>query len=248
VHTNIRAYRHQILSIILLLFGSLSNYNIAYAQSDSLKNEAVGVYIIMPIEFPVTERKALNEKLHSFGLPSAIHPAANVGIGLQTYANRFLFTIAYNQGTRKKEEDNYLTEVEYRSTSFNVGYSLTKNHIFSVYPYAGLKMSGLNYLYREKVPDELPFEDYLGQDLKYLELSQSRAHIDLGLGISKQWFYLINARAGYLIPFEKYKWTINNSETDLIGSPGMKYKFYFSLTLGLGSLLTDDMERVHNRR
>ncbi|MEJ8756082.1 hypothetical protein WG947_03680 [Pontibacter sp. H259] len=246
--TNLISYRYKSISMLLGLFGLTSVINSALAQSDTLKNDAFGTYIIMPIEFPVTDRTALNEKLNASGLPDAIHPAANAGIGIQAYANRFFFTVAFNKGTREREEDTYLTEVEYRSTSFNVGYSLTKSHMFSVYPYAGLKMSGLNYLYREKVPAEIPFEDYLEQDLKYLELNQSRAHLDLGLGISAQWFYLVNARAGYLVPFEKYKWTINNADTDLTGSPGMKYKSYFSLTFGLGSLFTNDMERNHNRR
>ena len=202
----------------------------------------------MPIEFPVIDTKALDQQLASYNLPKAKYATANIGIGLQLYFNRKLLTFSYNQTTRKDKQSAFTTEVEYRSTSFNIGYSLTKYPYFSVYPYAGFKGTGLNYLYRERATDTTSFAGYLQSSLKYKEITTSRAYLDVGLGISHQWFYLVNFRAGYLLPLERASWSINNSKTTLPNSPAVNYRYYFSLTVGLGSIgSARDVANRYNR-
>ncbi|WP_299708157.1 hypothetical protein [uncultured Pontibacter sp.] len=199
----------------------------------------------MPIEFPIIDNKGFENALNTAGLPAAKHPTASVGIGFQFYANRGIGTISFVKTAAKKDESTYLTEMEYRSFSFNFGYDLTKSHRYSLYPYLGLKGNGLSYLYREKLAEPPTLEDYLQTDLKYKEIHNSRAHLDLGVGLSTQWFYLVNARVGYLLPLEKSRWTIND-DMHLPHAPGARYKFYFSLNIGLGGIYSNQEERRRN--
>lgn len=222
---------------VLILAGVSVFINESNAQTDSSKSEIFGGFLIMPIEFPIIDTKDLNQQLHNYGFPSASYPTANIGIGIQIYTNRFITTFSFNKTTKKEENDRYLTEVEYRSTSFNVGYSLVKSSRYSVYPYVGFKGSGINYLYREKTSDSISFGNYFQTNLNYKEVTNSRAHLDLGIGISHQWFYLINVRFGYLLPMEPVRWNIDNNKNSLTNSPTINYSCYFTLTLGLGNML-----------
>jgi hypothetical protein len=147
--------------------------------------------------------------------------------------------MSFNKTTREEHEPTYRADIEYRSFSFNVGYDLTKSQWFSVYPYLGFKGSGLNYLYRERLTEEISMDDYLQTNLRYKEINNSRGHLDLGIGLSHQWFYLVNFRAGYLLPIEKISWSMNDSKTNLTGAPPISYPFYFSLTVGIGGIMSD---------
>ena len=225
-----------LLPTVFCLIGMVAQ---TQAQRDTTKTNVFGAFLLMPIEFPAVDNSALDQQLNKHGFPSANFPAANAGIGLQLYTNRFITTFSFNKGTKKNDQDTYLTEVEYRSTSFNFGYDLTKSQWYSIYPFVGLKGSGLNYLYREKMADESSMGHYLKTKLEYKEVTNSRAHLDLGIGVSHQWFYLVNFRFGYLLPIEKIKWNIDNNQTNLTGSPGISYKYYFTLAVGLGNIVSD---------
>ncbi|MCP2045272.1 hypothetical protein [Pontibacter sp. HSC-36F09] len=223
----------------LLAFLCLATAASAQSQPDSLKNRAFGSYIFIPVEFPIIDNKGFENAVAAAGLPDAKQPPATLGIGFQFYANRGISTISFAKGTRRKEKDTYLTEMEYRSFSFNFGYDLTKSHRYALYPYLGFKGNGLNYLYREKLDETTDLEDYLENDLQYKEIHNSRAHLDLGFGFARQSFYLINARVGYLVPLEKSRWTINDY-LHLSAAPGTRYRFYFSLNIGFGAIFTED--------
>lgn len=224
---------------------SLVQFVTVFAQTDTTKNRVFGTFLIMPIEFPTIDIKGINRELTTYGFPSANYSTANIGIGLQLYTNRFITTFSFNKTTKKNDNDHYFTEVEYRSTSFNVGYSLTKSQWFSVYPFVGFKGAGLNYLYRDKVPNPTTIGNYLQTNLNHKEITNSRGHLDLGIGISHQWFYLINFRFGYLVPIEKVRWNIDNNQTPLTNSPTINYRYYFTLTLGLGNIASDQDLRRH---
>jgi hypothetical protein len=155
--------------------------------------------------------------------------------------------LSYNQTTKRRDNDNYLTEVEYRSTSLNYFYDLIKKKSYSLYPYVGFKGSGVNYLFREKFSNETSMDNYLHTDLKYKEITNSRAHLDIGMGVSYQWFFLINCRFGYLFPIERIRWNINDNQTELINSPKISYGYYFTITLGLGGIASDSQLRQHYR-
>lgn len=226
----------RIRNLYLILIGLLGFIGENMAQTDTTKNNVYGGFLIMPIEFPIIEIKDINQQLKVNGFPSATYPTGNIGIGFQLYGNRFITTFSFNKTTRKDDNDTYITEVEYRSTSLNVGYSLTKSKWISVYPYVGFKGSGLNYLYREKVNNPTTFGNYLQTTLNHKEVTNSRAHLDLGIGISHQWYYLINFRFGYLVPIEKVRWNIDNNKTTLTNSPSINYNYYFILTIGLGNI------------
>jgi hypothetical protein len=232
--------------LLIIIIGLVGVMNKANAQIDTTKNNIFGLFFIIPIEFPIIDTNGINEQLTGNGFPPANYPTVNVGFGLQFYANRFITTFSFNKWTKKHNNDNYLTEVEYRSTSLNVGYSLTKSKWFSVYPFVGFKGSGLNYLYREKVPNPTTLANYLQTNLNHKEITNSRAHLDLGIGISHQWFYLVNFRFGYLVPLEKVRWNINDNKTTLTNSPAINYNYYFTLTLGLGNIVSDSDVRQHH--
>jgi hypothetical protein len=234
---------------LLILLGLLGQFENANAQTDTTKNNVFGGFLIMPIEFPVIDTKDINQQLAANGFPNANYSKANIGIGFQLYTKRVITTFSFNKTTKKDDNDKYLKEVEYRSTSFNVGYSLTRSQRFSVYPFVGFKGSGLNYLYKEKVPSPTTLGNYLQTNLNSKEVTNSRAHLDLGIGISHQWFYLVNFRFGYLVPLEKVRWNIDNNQTTLTNSPTISYNYYFTLTLGLGTIASDnDLRRHYNRQ
>lgn len=232
----------------LILIFLIGYANHICGQTDSLKNNVYGAFLIFPIEFPIINNDQINNDLTGFGYPKCDYSTANIGIGLQFYMNRWISTLSYNQTTKKDDNDTYLTEVEYRSTSFNVGYDLTKNHRYSIYPYVGFKGCGLNYLYRDKISNETSFNNYFNTTLEYKEITNTRANLDLGLGFSYQWFFLVNFRTGYLLPLEKASWNINNNQDKLGSSPTLSYNYYFTLTIGLGSISSDDeLSRHYNR-
>lgn len=87
--------------------------------------------------------------------------------------------------------------------------------------------------------------NYLQTDLKYKEITNSRAHLDIGVGISHQWFYLINFRIGYLLPIEQIRWKMNNNQTNLTNASKINYNYYFTLTIGFGNIASDDDLRRH---
>lgn len=218
------------------------------AQTDTLKNSVFGGFIIFPIEFPIINNQQINNELTGLGYPKCNYSAANIGIGLQFYINRWITTFSFNKTTKRDETDTYLTEVEYRSTSLNIGYDLTKNLRYSIYPYVGFKGCGLNYLFREKIPNETSFSNYFNTTLEYKEITNSRANLDLGFGFSYQWFFLVNFRAGCLLPLETARWNINNNQLTLSSSPILNYNYYFTLTIGLGNIASDDDVRNYFNR
>jgi hypothetical protein len=223
--------------IIIFLIGFVNHI---FGQTDTLKNNVFGAFVIFPIEFPVIDNNSINNELTGLGYPECDYPTANIGIGFQLYMNRWITTLSFNKTTKKNDNDSYLTEVEYRSTSFNIGYDLTKNHRYSIYPYLGFKGCGLNYLYRDKISSEISFNDYLNTPLDYKEVTNSRANLDLGFGFSYQWFFLLNFRAGYLLPLEEARWNINNNQDKLSDSPTLNYNYYFTLTIGFGGIAKDN--------
>ena len=174
---------------------ALSSTNL-FAQNDTLKHGVWGAFVVVPIEFPSIDNAGINQALGQFGYPASDYPVASYGIGLQLHTNRFITTFSFKKTAKKKSRGAYETEVEYRSTSFNVGYDLIKDYRYSVYPFIGFKGCGLNYSYRERTSAELSLEDYFQTDLEYKEITTSRAHLDIGLGLSTQWFYLVNVRGG----------------------------------------------------
>jgi hypothetical protein len=231
--------------ILLIILLGLTNK--LFSQNDTLKNNVFGGFVIMPIEFPVIDNDLLNNNLSTLGFPDCDNPTANIGLGIQLYVNRFITTLSFNKTTKKVINDTYLTEVEYRSTSFNIGYDLTKSYKYSLYPYIGFKGCGINYLFREKVSTEISFNNYFQTNLRYQEITNSRANLDLGLGLSTQWFYLINLRIGYLLPIEEVRWCINNNNDKLTNSPTLKYNCYFTLTIGFGNIVSEnDLRRKYN--
>jgi hypothetical protein len=231
--------------VIIFLIGFVNQIS---AQTDTLNNNVFGGFTIFPIEFPIIDNQDLNSVLSGLGFPECDYSPANIGFGLQFYTNRWITTFSFNKTTKKNDSDNYLTEIEYRSTSLNLGYDLTKNYRFSLYPFFGFKGCGLNYLYRDKISNETSFNNYLNTTLEYKEITNSRANLDLGFGVSYQWFFLINFRTGYLLPLEKASWNINNNQDELSNSPTLSYNYYFTLTIGLGNIVSDDELRRHYNR
>lgn len=209
------------------------------ARTDTGRHNLLGVYLVVPLEFPVIRTAALDAQLLQNGYTAAKYHTANIGLGIQLYSNHFITTFSFNKSTKRSDQDTYLTEVEYRSTTLNFGYSVFKNQWVSAYPYIGFKGSGLNYLYKEKIPDPGTFVNYLQANLKHMEITNSRAHLDLGVGLAHHWFYLVNFRFGYLVPLEKVRWNINNNQTPLANAPAISYPYYFSLSIGFGTMVSD---------
>lgn len=232
------------LILFVLLATSLNSS--VLAQKDTLRSNVYGAYFIFPFEFPAIDNAQINNELTTHGYPTCNYPLATTGIGLQLYTNRWITTFSFNKTTNKTDKDTYLTEVEYRSTSFNIGYDLTKNYKYSFYPFAGYKGCGLNYIYREKIPGGASFNDYLNSNQEYKELGNSLANLDLGFGFSARWLVQFDFRAGYLLPLEKSQWKINDSQDILMNSPTLKYKYYFIITFGLGGISSDNNLRRHH--
>jgi hypothetical protein len=213
--------------------------NIIIAQTDTLRNSAFGMFIIAPIEFPIIDNQEINNELADLGYPKSDYSTANIGIGLQLYTNRWIASFSYNKTTKRNAQESFLSESEYRSLSVNLGYDLTKNHRYSIYPFVGFKAYGLNYLYQDKNTEGISFDGYFNSTFEYKEINYSRANLDLGLGFSYQWFFLLSFKAGYLLPLESAEWDISNGQYDLKNSPNVIYDYYFAFTIGLGNIFSD---------
>jgi hypothetical protein len=64
----------------------------------------------------------------------------------------------------------------------------------------------------------------------------------------KALFNEMNVPVGYLLPLEEAQWSINNSQDNLSNSPTLNYNYYFTLTVGLGTIFSDDEYRMHYSR
>lgn len=218
----------------------------ARAQSDTTENTFFGAFLVVPIELPHIDTKILDQQLMANGFPAAAYPAVNLGIGLQFFSNRTIFNLSFNKTTAKNEQASQITTVEYRSTAFSVGYSLTQSSRFAIYPFVGFKGSGITYVFKEKVANPSSFANYLQSNLNHKEVTNSRGHLDLGLGVSLHSFYLVNLRFGYLLPIEPIRWQIDNNQTTLTSVPQIRYAYYFSLSLGIGNVASErDYQRRH---
>lgn len=218
------------------------------AQEDTLKNDVFGVFFHMPIELSIIDNQQLNNRLVALGYPKCEYPVVNFGFGFQLYQNRWILNFSFNRTTRKKEREEYLNEVLYNSVSINLGYDLTKQHRYSIYPYVGIKGFHLNYFYREKLLKETSFDDYFSTTLVYKEFSYSNSNLDLGIAFSYQWFFLVNFRAGYLVPLRDSKWTVSGPPEIMTNSPTLNYNYYFNLTIGMGTIYSNDEIRRHFNR
>jgi hypothetical protein len=236
----------KLLFILPLLYYSFTSQ--AQNQPDTLSNKAFGFHFYLPVEFPIIDNSGFRDGLRNANLPDPRHPFASIGLGMQWYLNRSIANISFGLGGRKKEEDAYFSKMDYGSFAFSYGYDLTKSAFFSAYPYLGFKANSLSYEYQEKPPKNTGFDDYLQTDLKYKELYNSRAHLDLGFGLSYQTIALVNARFGYLLPIERSRWYIHD-DVELRNAPGANYRYYFSLNIGLGAIYRErDIEQRYDRR
>jgi hypothetical protein len=235
VRFNFFAMKSPRFCVSLLLVLALGHRAAAQAQT-----KALGAYLTVPIEFPLIDTGALNAQLAAAGLPACRYPVAAPGIGLQFQGGRFIMLFSFNKYTRQPDADTVALAVEYRATTLGVGYDLLPRPDVALYPYLGFKGSGINYLYNEKTPTATTFGNYLHTPLNHKEITNSRAHLDLGAGFSYQSFVMLNLRAGVLLPLEAARWNVNNNKLSLSDSPAVRYPGYITLTIGLGSMVVGD--------
>lgn len=57
-----------------------------------------------------------------------------------------------------------------------------------------------------------------------------------------------NCRFGYLVPLERISWNIDNNQTTLLNSITVNYTYYFTLTLGICNIASDNGLRRHYKR
>ena len=225
------------LPIIFDLSGANNLYNQQPIKDGRYgkNNEVAGFFFTLPLEIPFINNISLNKQLNQQNYPSSNFLPVNFGIGLQGHYNRYILTFSYNNTTKKTKNKDNTVDSEYRATSFNLGYNLLPTYRFSLYPYIGFKGVGLSYEFKETIAENASFLDYLNKKTAYKEFSQSQTYIDLGIGFSHQWFYLINFRVGHLFPVGKTEF-FNENKIELSNFPAMKYNFYINLTIGLGAI------------
>lgn len=220
-------------SLFFLLNLVLVGHAAAQARPDV--NSVFGGYLTLPLEVPFVDTRSLNERLGAAGLPACRLPAVVPGIGFHLQLGRTVLVFSFNKGTREPDSDTAALAVEYRATTFGVGYDVLRRPEQSLFPYIGFKGSGVSYLFDEKARNPTTFGNYLQTPLNHKEITNSRGHLDLGLGASYQQFWLISLRAGVLVPLEAVRWNINNNKLSLSDSPGISYGGYVVLAIGLGN-------------
>jgi len=227
----------KLIFTVLSLFGFLTTV----AKSDTTMNPVLGYYFTMPIEFPLVDNNKMNEQLKTMGYPECKPPVAVAGFGFQVQLLRSIMSLSYNQSTRRPGGDSTNPRTRYWGTSFNIGYDLVKHTLFSVYPYAGIKYNGLTWQWDGTSTADSNLLNNFGTPLDQNKITNRRVHVDLGVGLSHQWFYLISIRAGCLLPLQRSDWTMNKGKTTLLNAPGVRYQAYISLTLGLGNIFDKKM-------
>ncbi|MBL7719136.1 MAG: hypothetical protein JNL72_09910 [Flavipsychrobacter sp.] len=215
------------------------------AKRDSTYNTIMGGYYHLSLEVPNINNSGMITQLRSLGYPAPEPPSVVPGMGFQWHFDHAIINFSYLSGSRREKTDTTFARQRYRSFEFNVGYDVLHTLKFSLYPYAGFKTCALNYKFHEKLADSTPvLGQYLGSNLDYKELSSSRIHFDLGVGFAFRSFYLVNLRAGYLLPLERTEWFIPASKTTITGGPGTKFGTYVSLVIGLGNISDDKTNRA----
>jgi hypothetical protein len=237
------------LSLIAFCFCVLLPLS-ASAQRDTAKDFTMGLYYTLPFEFPHIDYSGLNEALTKAGYPAAKRASIIVGLGAQWHVNRGILSISYNQTSRSPKMDSADVTTRYRSFAFSFGYDLIDNVLYSLYPYIGLKLSSTNYLFNSKVPDSIytTFGQYLQTKLDHKQINNQVPHLDLGLGFSYNSFWMVNARAGYLVALDDAHWQMNGGKIRLEESPGVRYQYYISASLGLGTIYSEREMRQRNMR
>jgi len=225
------------LFFIAILFSGF-NFTVL-AQTEEKQNQKIfGSFIIMPFEFTAIDPSQINNILSSANLPTINNLLGEygMGLGLQLYLNRIVPTLSFNWGAEIRN-DNTL-QISHNIFSLNFGYNLLHNVRYSLHPYIGYKNCSISYLYSEKFDGTI--EDYLSTNLKIKEISNSRSHIDFGIGTSlrlqlfPEFITPLNLRAGFLLPIQKSNWKANNELFELKGGPKLNYQYYFIFTIGMG--------------
>ena len=116
----------------------LSAFHPAFAQRDSAKNDVFGAFVTFPIEVPFIDNAELNERLIAAGYPECRYPSAALGIGVQFHVRNLMVIFSYNKTTRRPKSDNEALEVEYRATTFGLGYDVLRSPFFLALPLCGL--------------------------------------------------------------------------------------------------------------
>jgi hypothetical protein len=219
-----------------------------YTRPDTSEDHTYGYFFTLPLEFPIVENHDLDNALTAAGYPKCTLPVVTPGFGLQVQLYQFIGTLSYNRSTSRPKSDSVALAISYRAISIGVGYDVLRHPYYSLFPYLGFKFCKTSYRYNEKVTDTPTLSNYLQTNLDYKELTNSPAHLDLGLGASYQTLYLIGLRAGILLPMGKAQWYINNNKVAIGDSPGFRYQGYVALTVGLGESTSSRRDRQRAER
>lgn len=233
----------RLLQLVLVCSILLSAHPL-HAKDDKKKEKTHGFFFYIPVEYTFINSTGIDNALATAKLPETKYPFMNYGGGIQYYTYRAIFSLSYSGLSRNTELDTASMSVEMAVLSLNVGYDLFKRTDRSLFPYVGYKNYRTDYVFNEKVTTTPSVAGYLTTPLDHKELRNTLGHIDLGMGFSYQKNFQIGLRAGYLLPIENVKWRTNNGKVQLSGSPDLSYSAYIMLSLGIGTIISEDRELI----
>jgi hypothetical protein len=230
----------RIITAFIVLF-ALSSAGIANNQDEpenQKKSKTIyGAYFMFNIDAPFIESTEFNKMLLNNNLVETNFPPTLFGFSLHQQFGRMHFTFGHTENTNNVSQKTFNTSSSIKHNHIQLGFDIINKSRFSVAPYAGWRKSIISHQISENI-DVTDIEQFVNADIDYKELIQKQNFIDLGLSISRQKFFRLNIRSGFLIPLMQEQWELNNQPPVPLNTNFFKQQFYISFGIGAGFIFS----------
>jgi len=230
---------YSLIFIVIFLFVNIGN---TYSQNDDTNNDKKFVlYANFGIQLP--EYSELNDRLIENGYSKfgQINYSTSGGFYM-CYPKSKLSILGNVTGFSQTITDQNNISTRFNSTGIGVslGYTFLRNNKLQLIPYIGTEFSWLNLNIINNVSPNSTFINYLSGTTNQYGMSATNLLANIGIFGKKSFYidensfnkFVIGIRTGYLVPFIKTIWTVNETQLNdgpIINSGG----FYAGIVIGI---------------
>lgn len=220
------------MMLMIISISSFANGNDEPTKRKKSKT-IFGAYLMFDIDIPFIETDLFDQMLMDNNLIETNFLPTTAGLSLHQQFNRVHLTFGYSNSSRDLFQKTFNTTSSIRYRYVQMGYDLINKSRYSLVPFVGWKRSRIDFEISENV-DITDLEQFTNTDLNYKNFRQNQNFLDLGISVSRQKFFRLNLRSGFLIPVFQEQWRLNNQTAIPLSTSFFKQQFYVSFGIGAG--------------